>query len=151
VGVPDQAPGGGPGRSSRGISGAPLDVCQPAPAQITTTSLSPGAPKGQACEGVDNGGTVLAGSGPRGSNSTVLESPPGARGGEVCPNLLQRPRSRRSTGRESLIFRASSRGRSRPGTPLQQIWTCPRPGPSQESHASHRASRRPTAASLNGE
>ena len=51
------------------------------------------------------------------------ESPPGARGGEVCPNLLQRPRSRRSAGRETLIFRASSRGRSRPGGPLQQIWT----------------------------
>ena len=80
MGVPDQAPGGGPGRSSRGISGAPLDVCQPAPAQITTTSLSPGAPKGQACEGVDNGGTVLAGSGPRGSNSTVL-----ARGTDYSP------------------------------------------------------------------
>ena len=40
-----------------------------------------------------------------------------------CPNLLQRPRPGRSAGRESLIFRASSRGRSRRGTSLWQIWT----------------------------
>ena len=45
------------------------------------------------------------------------------RGGAGCPNLLQRPGSRRGAGRESLIFRASSRGRSRRGAPLQQIWT----------------------------
>ena len=45
------------------------------------------------------------------------------RSGAGCPNLLQRPRSRRSAGRETLIFRASSRGRSRRGAPLQQIWT----------------------------
>ena len=42
-----------------------------------------------------------------------------------CPNLLQRPRSGRSAERESLIFRASSRGRSGRGAPLQQIWTRP--------------------------
>ena len=63
----------------------------------------------------------------------------GARGGAGCPNLLQRPRSRRSAGRETLIFRAFSRRRSRPGAPLQQIWTRPRPGPPQESHAHHHA------------
>ena len=50
-------------------------------------------------------------------------APPGARGGAVCPNLLQRPPSHRRAGGESLIFRASSRGRSRRGAPLQQIWT----------------------------
>ena len=61
------------------------------------------------------------------------ESPPGVRGGEVCPNLLQRPRSHRSAGRESLIFRASARRRSRPGAPLQQIRTRPRPGPPRSS------------------
>ena len=65
--------------------------------------------------------------------------PPGARGGAVCPNLPQRPGSRRSTERESLIFRAFIRGRSRPGAPLWQIWTRPRPGPPQESHAHHHA------------
>ena len=43
------------------------------------------------------------------------------RGGAVCPNLLQRPRSRRSARGESLIVRASSRGRSRPGAPLKVI------------------------------
>ena len=64
---------------------------------------------------------------------------PGGRGGAVCPNLLQRPGSSRSAGGESLIFRASSRGRSRPGAPLQQIWTRPRPSLSHESHMSHRA------------
>ena len=47
----------------------------------------PRCPKGQACEGVDNGGTVLAGSGPRGSNSAVL-----ARGTNIAPwDLLPRP------------------------------------------------------------
>ena len=50
-----------------------------------------------------------------------------------CPNLLQRPRSRRSAGRESLIFRAFLRRRSRPGAPLQQIRTRLRPGPSRSS------------------
>ena len=62
-----------------------------------------------------------------------------ARGGASCPNLLQRPPSRRGAGGGSLVFRASSRGRSRSGVPLQQIWTGPRPGSSQESHAHHRA------------
>ena len=54
--------------------------------------------------------------------------PPPARGpgGAGCPNLLQRPGSRRSVREETLVFRASSRGRSRPGAPLQQIWTRPR-------------------------
>ena len=53
--------------------------------------------------------------------------PPPARGpgGAGCPNLLQRPGSRRSVREETLVFRASSRGRSRPGAPLQQIWTSP--------------------------
>ena len=54
------------------------------------------------------------------------------------PNLLQRPRSHRSAGRESLIFRASSRRQFRREAPLQQIWTGPRPSQSQESHASQR-------------
>ena len=52
-----------------------------------------------------------------------------------CPNLLQRPRSNRSVERESLIFRASSRGRSRRGTPLQQIWTRSRPDSPQEGYS----------------
>ena len=38
-----------------------------------------------------------------------------------------------------LIFRASSRRRSRRGAPLWQIWTRPRPGLSQESHPHHPA------------
>ena len=62
-----------------------------------------------------------------------------------CPNLLQRPRSSRSTGGETLIFRASSRGRSRRGAPLQQIWTRPHPRPSQKPHQPHPA---PAAFSL---
>ena len=61
----------------------------------------------------------------------------GDRGGASCPNLLQRPRSRRSARRESLIFRASAQRRSRRETPLQQIWTRPRPGPPQEPHQYH--------------
>ena len=69
----------------------------------------------------------------------VRVDPPGARGGAVCPNLPQRPGSRRSTERVSLIFRAFIRGRSRPGAPLWQIWTRPRPGPPQEPHAHHHA------------
>ena len=63
--------------------------------------------------------------------------PPHAAGPGRCPNLLQRPGSSRSTGRESLIFRASSRGRSRPGAPLQQIWTDRRPDQSHAPHAPH--------------
>ena len=61
----------------------------------------------------------------------------GARGGAVCPNLLQRPGPSRSTGRETLIFRASARGRSRRETPLQQIRTRSRPGSPQEPHPHH--------------
>ena len=68
-----------------------------------------------------------------------------ARGGASCPNLLQRPGSSRGAGGESLIFRASSRGRSRPGAPLQQIWTTARPESSQEPHAHHRAGAPATA------
>ena len=68
---------------------------------------------------------------------------PGVHGGAVCPNLLQRPRSRRGAGEESLIFRGSYRGRSRSGAPLQQIWTRPRPGPPQESHQHHPGRVRP--------
>ena len=56
-----------------------------------------------------------------------------------CPNLLQRPGSSRGAREETLIFRASSRGRSRPGGPLQQIWTRSRPGSSQKPHPPHRA------------
>ena len=66
-------------------------------------------------------------------------APPGVRDGAVCPNLLQRPRSSRSAGGESLIFRASSHRRFRPGAPLQQIRTRPRPGPPQEPHPYHPA------------
>ena len=66
----------------------------------------------------------------------VTASPRG-RGGVVCPNLLQRPRSSRSAERESLIFRAFVRGRSRPGAPLQQIRTGTRFGP--DSTPSHTA------------
>ena len=64
---------------------------------------------------------------------------PRGRGGAGCPNLLQRPRSSRSAGGESLIFRAFLRGRSRPGAPLQQIRTRLRPGPPQEPHPPHHA------------
>ena len=60
-----------------------------------------------------------------------------------CPNLPQRPRSGRSAGEESLIFRASSHGRSRRGTSLWQIWTRPRPGSSQEPHPHHPAPAHP--------
>ena len=65
---------------------------------------------------------------------------PGTRGGTGCPNLPQRPGSSRNARRESLIFRVFVHGRSRPGAPLWQIWTHPRPGSSQESHQ-HRQSR----------
>ena len=69
---------------------------------------------------------------------------PGIRGGTGCPNLLQRPGSSRGARRESLVFRASSRGRSRPGAPLQQIRTRPRPEPPQEPHPHHPAPARAT-------
>ena len=57
---------------------------------------------------------------------------PGVRSDAGCPNLPQRPGSSRSAREESLIFRASSRRRSRPGAPLWQIRTRPRPGPSHQ-------------------
>ena len=65
----------------------------------------------------------------------------GARGGAICPNPLQRPGPGRSTGRETLIFRASPRRRSRPGAPLQQIRTRPHPGSPQEPHPHHNPPR----------
>ena len=46
-------------------------------------------------------------------------------------------------GGETLLFRASSRRRFRCRTPLQQIWTRPRSGPSQEPHSHHPAPTRP--------
>ena len=67
----------------------------------------------------------------------------GARDGAVCPNLLQRPGSGRNAGRETLIFRASSRRRSRRGTPLQQIRTHPHSGSPQEPHQHHPTPARP--------
>ena len=63
--------------------------------------------------------------------------PPSEAGPGRCPNLLQRPGSSRSAGRETLIFRASSRGRFRRGAPLQQIWTDRRPDQSHAPHAPH--------------
>ena len=63
--------------------------------------------------------------------------PPREAGPGRCPNLLQSPRSSRSAGKETLIFRASSRGRSRRGVPLQQIWTGRRSDQSHAPHASH--------------
>ncbi len=86
---------------------------------------------------------------PGGLPSRVAPSPArarppcGARGDTSCPNLLQRPRSRRNAGRETLIFRASARRRSRRGGPLQQIRTRTRPGPPQEPHAHHPAPAHP--------
>ena len=67
---------------------------------------------------------------------------PWVRGGAGCPNLLQRPRSRRSVGRETLIFRASSRRQSWPGAPLQQFWTRPRPESTQDPRTPHSAPAR---------
>ena len=49
-------------------------------------------------------------------------------------------------GGETLLFRASSRRRFRCRTLLQQIWTRPRPGPSQEPHPHHSAPARVTTA-----
>ena len=83
----------------------------------------------------------------RGAPAMVAAHPaaplPGARGGAGCPNLLQRPRSRRSTERETLIFRAFLRGRSRPGAPLQQIRSRPRPGSPQEPQPHHHTPAHP--------
>ena len=76
-------------------------------------------------------------------NNLRGDSPRGATDGAGCPNLLQRPESRWDAGGESLIFRASARRRSRPGAPLQQIWTRPRPGPPQEPHPHHTAPAHP--------
>jgi len=59
--------------------------------------------------------------------------------GLCCPNLPQRPRSRRDTRRETLIFCAFDRGRSRPRAPLWQIWTRSHTGPPQEPHPHHHA------------
>ena len=74
---------------------------------------------------------VSASGGARRGLRPARGAPPGdprrRRGGASCPNLLQRPRSRRSARRESLIFRASACRRSRRETPLQQIWTRPAP------------------------
>ena len=86
-----------------------------------------------------NGG-VPAGAGPA---ARPVTAPPGQPEGAVCPNLPQRSRSRRSAGGESLIFRAFLRRRSRPGAPLQQIRTRPRPGPPQEPHPQHPAPAHP--------
>ena len=86
---------------------------------------------------------------PGGLPSRVAPSPArarppcGARGDAGCPNLLQRPGSSRSDERETLIFRASARRRSRRGGPLQQIRTRTRPGPPQEPHAHHPAPAHP--------
>ena len=54
-----------------------------------------------------------------------------------CPNLPQRPRPSRSAREETLIFRASARRRHRPGAPLWQIWTRPRPGRPHKPHPPH--------------
>ena len=59
--------------------------------------------------------------------------------GLCCPNLPQRPRSRRNAGGESLIFCAFDCGRSRPRAPLWQIWTRSHTGPPQEPHPHHHA------------
>ena len=64
-------------------------------------------------------------------------APPDRPTGADCPNLPQRPRSSRSAREETLIFRAFLRGRYRPGAPLWQIWTRPRPGSPQETHQHH--------------
>ena len=80
------------------------------------------------------GGVVQAGAGPAARPATAL---PARSEGVVCPNLPQRPRSSRSAGGESLIFRAFLRGRYRRGAPLWQIWTRSRPGSSQEPHPPH--------------
>mgnify|MGYP000969985386 CR=1 FL=1 len=74
---------------------------------------------------------VSASGGARRGLRPARGAPPGdprrRRGSASCPNLLQRPGLRRSAGRETLIFRASARRRSRRETPLQQIWTRPAP------------------------
>ena len=76
--------------------------------------------------------------------SARLAAPlPGARGGAVCPNLLQRLGSSQGPRGESLIFSASSRRRSRRGAPLRQIWTRPAPGMPQEPHLHHPAPAHP--------
>ena len=49
-----------------------------------------------------------------------------------------------------MIFRAFIRGRSRPGAPLQQIWTCRRSGSSQESHPPHQTRPVSGAVQTNG-
>ena len=75
----------------------------------------------------------------------------GLAGAEFCPNLLQRPGSRRSAERETLIFRASSRGRSRLGAPLQQIWTNgTAAGPRDEDAARLTATARPGLRPIRG-
>ena len=71
-----------------------------------------------------------------------------ARGGAVCPNLPQRPGSSRNAGGESLVFRASSRRRSRSGAPLQQIWTRRRSRSSQKPHTHHPAPPVPVTAPI---
>lgn len=61
-----------------------------------------------------------------------------------CPNLPQRPRPSRSAREETFIFRAFLRGQSRPGAPLWQIWTHPRPESPQEPHPPHAGTPRIT-------
>ena len=87
------------------------------------------------------GGVPASASGRRGARHgrRPTGDRPSARGHwrRSCPHLPQRRGSRRSAERESLIFRAFIRGRSRFEAPLWQIWTRLRPNPSQEPHAPH--------------
>ena len=143
---PTDAPGGDPSRppprSSRPTSSKP--PLNNLPGSGAAQPL-PFSGRLRECCTLESGAPV----GPPGRSGRPPRPPPGpwaplgARG-DVCPNLPQRPRSTRSAGRESLIFRASSRRRFRRGAPLWQIWTRPRSGPSQEPHAHHSASIPPT-------
>ena len=137
------------GRRARGLS----DVLGGYPAISRTAAPGAAAPRASRCafrpreRRLDGGPTAHKWSrenaAMRPLNNLRGDSPRGATGGAGCPDLLQRPESHWDAGGESLIFRASARRRSRPGAPLQQIWTRPRPGPPQESHTHHTAPAHP--------
>ena len=125
--------GSGASRRGPGMGETPGPVWAPGPVRVWRCPSRTGAPTGPE-ESTGPWEVVQAGARPA---ARPVTAPPGWPEGAGCPNLPQRPRSSRNAGRESLIFRASVRRRSRPRASLWQIWTRRHPDPPQESHPLH--------------